>query len=104
MILKTAMRKVKMNAITIRAKITRRVKKCNNDDKIENAKKNSYINDGEKDHNGDDGEETKFETIDGGYMTGETMAEAHGTELNKAANELTHGKSPSKRGGRGKGV
>ena len=37
-------------------------------------------------------------------MTGETMAEAHGTQLNKAANELTHGKSPSKQGGRGKGV
>jgi hypothetical protein len=37
-------------------------------------------------------------------MTGDTMAEAHGTELNEAANELTHGKSPNKGGGRGKGV
>jgi hypothetical protein len=37
-------------------------------------------------------------------MTGETKAEAHGTQLNEAANELTHGKSPSKQGGRGKGV
>ncbi len=37
-------------------------------------------------------------------MTQETMAEAHGTQLNKAANELTHVKSPSKQGGRGKGV
>ncbi len=46
----------------------------------------------------------KQEIVDGGNMTGETMAEAHGTELNKAANELTHGKSPSKQGGRGKGV
>jgi hypothetical protein len=74
------------------------------DDKIENAKENDDINDGEKDHNGDNGEEMKIETIDGGNMTGETMVEAHGTELNEAANDLTHGKSPSKQGGRGKGV
>ncbi len=85
-----------MNAITIRAKMTRRVKKSNIDDKIENAKENDDINDGEKDHNGDNGEETKIETVDGSNMTGETMAEAHGAELNEAANELTHGKSPSK--------
>jgi hypothetical protein len=38
----------------------------------------------------------KIEIIDGGNMTGETMAETHGTQLNKAANELTHEKSPSK--------
>jgi hypothetical protein len=74
------------------------------DDKIDSAKENDDINDGEKDHNGDNGEETKIETVDEENMTGETMAEAHGTELNKAANELTHGKSPSKQGGRGKGV
>jgi hypothetical protein len=78
--------------------------KSNIDDKIENAKENNGINDGEKDHNGDNGEETKIATVDGGNMTGETMAEVHGTELNKAANELTHGKSPSTQGGRGKGV
>jgi hypothetical protein len=64
----------------------------------------THINDGEKDHNGDNGEETKIETVDGGNMTGETMAEVHGTQLNKAANELTHGESPSEQGGRGKGV
>jgi hypothetical protein len=78
--------------------------KSNIDDKIENAKENNDINDNEKDHNGDNGEETKIETVDGGNMTGETMAEAHQTELNEAANELTYGKSPSKQGGRGKGV
>ncbi len=78
--------------------------KSNIDNKIENAKENDDINDGEKDHNGDNGEETKIETVDGGNMRGETVAEAHGTQLNKAANELTHGKSPSKQGGRGKGV
>jgi hypothetical protein len=52
-----------------------------------NMQKNDDINDGEKDHNGNNGKETKIETIDGGNMTGETMAEAHETELNKAANE-----------------
>ncbi len=78
-------------------------KKGNIDIKNEHAKVNNYINDGEKDHNGDNGEETNIETMDGGNMTGETMAEAHGTEVNKAANELTYGKSPSKQGGRGRG-
>ncbi len=83
--------------------MTRRVKKSNIDDKIENANKNNNINDGEKDHNGDNGEETKIETVDGGNMTRETMAEAHGTQLNEAANELTHGKRPSKQEGRERG-
>jgi hypothetical protein len=86
-----------------KGKYDKESEKSNIDNKNEYAKENNDINDGEKDHNGDNGEETNIEIMDGGNLTEETIAEAHGTEVNKAANELTHGKSPSKHGGRGRG-